>query len=105
VVALGMGMLISSVAPNQTVAVIGTVMATTLPSLLLSGFVFPVSSMPGVIQVISYIVPAKYFLTALRSLFLKPDVGFNVLYPEALLLLFFGLFFVVMSAKRFKKNL
>ncbi len=103
--AMGMGMLISSVAPNQTIAVIGTVMATMLPSILLSGFVFPVSSMPGVIQVISYIVPAKYFLTALRSLFLKPDVGFNVLYPEALLLLFFGLFFVVMSAKRFKKNL
>lgn len=101
--AMGMGMLISSVAPNQTVAVIGTVMATMLPSILLSGFVFPVASMPKVIQVISYVVPAKYFLTALRSLFLKPGVGFNVLYPEALLLFVFGLFFVAASAKRFRK--
>jgi len=101
--AMGMGMLISSVAPNQTVAVIGTVMATMLPSILLSGFVFPVASMPKIIQVISYVVPAKYFLTALRSLFLKPGVGFNVLYPEALLLLVFGLFFVAASAKRFRK--
>jgi len=103
--AMGMGMLISSVAPNQTVAVIGTIMATMLPSILLSGFVFPVNSMPKVIQAISYIVPARYYLKALRALFLKPGADFALLWQEGLFLMFFGMLFLILSAKRFKKTL
>jgi ABC-2 type transport system permease protein len=102
---MGMGLFISSVAPNQTMAVMSTAMLTMLGSILLSGFVFPVSSMPGFIQVISYLVPARYFLTALRSIFLKAGADMTVLYPEALFLLFFGVLFLVLSALRFRKTL
>ncbi len=103
--AMGLGMLISSVAPNQTVAVIGTIMATMLPSILLSGFVFPIESMPKIIQGITYAVPARYYLTALRTLFLKPGAGIAELWPEGLPLMFFGFFFLLLSAKRFKKTM
>jgi|DewCreStandDraft_4_1066084.scaffolds.fasta_scaffold01831_9 ABC-2 type transport system permease protein len=100
---MGLGLFMSSIAPNQTVAVIGTVFATVLPSILLSGFVFPLDSMPVFISVFSYLVPARYFLVALRSLFLKPDVYFLVLLPEAVFLCIFSFLFIFISIKKFKK--
>lgn len=100
---MGLGLFMSSIAPNQTVAVIGTVFATVLPSILLSGFVFPLDSMPAFISVFSYLVPARYFLVALRSLFLKPDVYFLVLLPEAIFLCIFSFLFIFISIKKFKK--
>jgi ABC-2 type transport system permease protein len=103
--AMGQGLFMSSIAKNQTVAVIATVFSTILPSMLLSGFVFPIDSMPWIIRILTYIVPAKYFLTALRSIFLKEDIGLSILYPEALFLFVFGMIFLILSAKRFKKNL
>jgi ABC-2 type transport system permease protein len=102
---LGLGLFISSVASTQTTAVMVTVFATMLPSVLLSGFVFPISSMPLLIRLVTYLVPAKYFLTALRSLFLKSGVGLSVLYPEALFLALFGSLFLFLSAKKFRKVL
>ena len=101
--AMGLGLFMSSIAKEQSTAVIGTLLITILPSILLSGFVFPIDSMPKIIQPLTYIVPARYFLTALRSLFLKADVGLFVLYKEALFLLGFGILFLVLSAKRFRK--
>ncbi len=103
--ALGLGLLISAVAPNQQVAVMGTALGTLLPSILLSGFVFPIASMPGIIQAISYVVPAKYFMVALRTIFLKADTGIMTLWREGLFLLFFGVLFLAISAKRFKKTI
>jgi len=100
---MGLGLFMSSIAPNQTVAVIGTVFATVLPSILLSGFVFPLDSMPVFISVFSYLVPARYFLVALRTLFLKPDVYFLVLLPEAVFLCIFSFLFIFISIKKFKK--
>lgn len=102
---MGLGLFMSSIAKTQTVAVIGTVFATMLPSILLSGFIFPIDSMPAAIRIFTYLVPARYFLTALRSLFLKADTGIAVFYPEALFLLFFGLLFLFLSAKNFKKRI
>ncbi|MHB9155730.1 MAG: ABC transporter permease [Endomicrobiales bacterium] len=103
--AQGLGLLVSSIASSQQAAVIGTLFVTALPSVLLSGFVFPIESMPAVIRVFTYVVPARYFLTALRSLFLKADVGIGTLYTELLYLFFFGMLFMAISARRFKKYL
>jgi ABC-2 type transport system permease protein len=103
--ALGLGLVISAAAPNQQVAVMGTALGTLLPSILLSGFVFPIASMPGIIQVLTYIVPAKYFMVALRTIFLKADTGIMVLWGEALYLFVFGAIFLTISARMFKKTI
>jgi len=103
--AMGQGLFMSSIAKNQTVAVIATVFSTILPSMLLSGFVFPIDSMPWIIRILTYIVPAKYFLTALRSIFLKEGAGLAILYREAIFLFVFGTIFLFLAAKKFKKKL
>lgn len=102
---MGLGLLISSTAKTQSAAVLGTVFATMLPSVLLSGFIFPVQSMPFLIQLITYLVPARYYLTALRSLFLKADVSIVSLAPEGVFLAVFGFIFLAIAAKRFKKKI
>jgi ABC-2 type transport system permease protein len=103
--ALGMGLLISAVAPTQQIAVMGTAFGTLLPSILLSGFVFPIASMPVIIQAISYVVPAKYFMVALRTIFLKADTGILALWGEAMFLFVFGTVFITVAAKMFKKDI
>jgi len=103
--ALGLGMFISSIAKDQQTAVIVTVFTTVLPSVLLSGFIFPIDSMPPAIRIFTYVVPARYFLTALRSIFLKAGVGIDVLWIEALYLFIFGMLFMVISTRKFKKHL
>jgi ABC-2 type transport system permease protein len=69
--ALGLGLLISSVAETQQVAFQLALLASFLPTLMLSGFIFPISSMPTVLRGITYVVPARYFLVALRGIVLK----------------------------------
>ena len=76
--------------------------ATLLPSVLLSGFIFPVESMPGIIQVISYFIPIRYYLIALRSVFLKQDITLLILYKEALFLIGVSFFFLIMAARIIK---
>jgi ABC-2 type transport system permease protein len=75
-----------------------------LPAFILSGFIFPISSMPRIIQFFSYLVPAKYFLIALRGIFLKGN-DLSVLWPEVLFLLVFGLLIILACTKRLKLNL
>lgn len=69
--ALGLGLLISSIAESQQVAFQLAVLASFLPTLMLSGFIFPIASMPAFLQGVTYIVPARYFLVALRGIMLK----------------------------------
>ncbi|MEO5741562.1 MAG: ABC transporter permease [Vicinamibacterales bacterium] len=69
--ALGLGLMISTIAESQQVAFQIAVLASFLPTMMLSGFVFPIASMPAAIQAITYIVPARYFVVALRSIVLK----------------------------------
>ena len=69
--ALGLGLMISTIAESQQVAFQIAVLASFLPTMMLSGFVFPIASMPPAIQAITYIVPARYFIVALRSIVLK----------------------------------
>jgi ABC-2 type transport system permease protein len=65
------GLLISSVAPTQQVAFQLALLSSFLPTFILSGFIFPISSMPAVIQAITHLIPARYFLVALRGIVLK----------------------------------
>ena len=65
------GLVISTVAPNQQVAFQLALLSSFLPTFILSGFIFPISSMPTAIQVISHVIPARYFIVALRAIVLK----------------------------------
>jgi ABC-2 type transport system permease protein len=74
--ALGTGVLISTVADSQQVAFQAAALVAMLPTLILSGFIFPIASMPAGLQYITTVIPAKYFLTALRGVVLKGlDLG------------------------------
>jgi ABC-2 type transport system permease protein len=104
VAALGIGLLISTVANTQQVAMTAALMTTMLPSFLLSGFFFPISNMPRIIQAITYLIPARYYLVIVRGIFLK-GVGADVLWRQAVPLAVFGAVAIVLSAARFKKRL
>ncbi len=79
-------------------------MTTQLPTVFLSGFVFPIFSMPVVIQWVTHIVPATYFITILRAIFLKGS-GLAYLWPDTLVLLLMGIGIISLSTARFKKKL
>lgn len=69
--ALGTGILISTIADTQQVALQAAILSSFLPTLMLSGFIFPISNMPAVLRAVTYLVPARYFLIALRGIVLK----------------------------------
>ena len=83
--ALGTGLLISTVAESQQVAFQMALLISLLPTIMLSGFIFPISSMPTALQVVTYIVPARYFLVALRGIVLKGSALTHLLWPLAAL--------------------
>jgi len=85
----GLGLMISSITTSQQVAFQVATFATMLPALLLSGFVFPIRSMPQAVQAFTWIIPARYFLVALRGIILK-GVGLEVLWPQGLGLVIFA---------------
>lgn len=101
---MGIGLLISVIARTQLVAFIAAMLGTMLPSVLLSGFMFPISAMPQVLQYLTYLIPARYFIVILRGIFLK-GVGPEVLWKPALALIVFGVVALVLSARRFQKRL
>ena len=84
-VALAIGLLISSLTKNQFVASMLTLVVTFLPALMLSGFLFDLRSMPAAIRVLSYALPARYYVTLLQTIFLAGDV-WAVILPNAAVL-------------------
>lgn len=102
--ALGLGLFISIISKSQQVATMLAFLTSVLPAFLLSGFIFPISSMPLLLRIISYVVPAKYFLTIIRSIFLK-GADFSVLWADFIALLIFAAIFLIISVNRFKKRL
>ncbi|MEI6521502.1 MAG: ABC transporter permease [bacterium] len=102
--ALGIGILISSISTSQQMAMTIAVIGTQLPTILLSGFIFPVSSMPAVIQPITYIIPAMHFIKVLRALFLK-GIGFSYIWPQLLFLLILSILLIVLSSKKVRLKL
>jgi ABC-2 type transport system permease protein len=102
--ALGYGLFASAVSNTVSSANFIAVFSSLLPSILLSGFIFPIESMPPAIQLFTYTVPARYFIVILRGIFLK-DVGMSALWPQYLFLLIFGSGLLILSASLFKKRI
>ncbi|OGF48014.1 MAG: hypothetical protein A2231_12990 [Candidatus Firestonebacteria bacterium RIFOXYA2_FULL_40_8] len=101
---LGIGLVVSALANTQQVANQVAMLISFLPVFILSGFMFPVKSMPLIIQVFTVVVPAKYFLLVLRGIFLKGS-GLLVLFGELAILTVFGFLFMFIASKNFKKKL
>jgi len=104
ITSLSLGILISTVAASQQTAMMISLMALMLPTILLSGFIFPITSMPMVLQVISNAIPAKWFIIILKGVMLK-GVGLEFIWKETLILLGMTLFFIVLSVKKYKIRL
>lgn len=101
---LSLGMLISTLAQSQAVAMLATVVITVLPSMLMSGFIFPISSMPRVFQGISRIIPATYFLEIIRGIVLKGNSLRDLLRPAGTLLLM-NLILMLASIRAFRNRM
>lgn len=102
--ALAMGLLISVATKNQLLANQLAFVTTFLPSFLLSGFLYAIRNMPAPVQVISHVVPARYFIALLKSIYLK-GVGLEVLAGEAALLAAFAVLMVFLANLKFRKKL
>jgi ABC-2 type transport system permease protein len=102
--ALGLGIFISAAIKSQLLATQAAMIATYLPSLLLSGLMFDIASMPKFLQLITVIVPARYFVTVLRGVFLK-GVGFPVLWMQALGMLLFAFVGLSLAVRAFRKEI
>jgi ABC-2 type transport system permease protein len=97
--ALGQGLLISTITKNQFVASQAALLSGFLPAFLLSGFLFEISSMPTWIQVITYVVPARYFVAGLQTVFLAGDVWAQLLRCIGAMLAIGAVLFAIMLAK------
>lgn len=101
---LTLGIYISAVTRAQLLSSQTSMLVTYLPSIQLSGFVFYIPGMPKIIQLISYLVPARHFVTSLKGIYLKA-VDLRVLWPELLFLLLFDLLILFAATRRFVKKL
>ncbi len=101
---LGVGLLISTISETQQVAFMTAAVISMLPSFVLSGFVFPISSMPIVVQAFTYVVSARYFLIALRAIILK-GAGLSAYWDQLLILALFGVIVMFIATMRLRKEL
>lgn len=101
IAALSIGILISTLVRTQQVAMMAAQLTTLLPSVMLSGFIFEIKNMPKVLQYISYMVPARYFLLIIRGIMLKGS-SINVFWTEAVFLILLTLILLSVAAKKFE---
>jgi ABC-2 type transport system permease protein len=104
VTALGMGLLISTVARSQFVAGQVALIATFLPAFLLSGFIFDIGSMPGVVQAITHLIAARYYVAILQTVFLAGNV-WSIILPNALALVILASVFLGLTWRKARKRL
>ena len=104
ITSLTLGILISTISASQQTAMMASLMGLMLPTILLSGFIFPISSMPVILQVISNIIPAKWFIIIIKGILLK-GVEITFIWKETLILIGMTLFFIVVSVKKYKIRL
>lgn len=102
--ALGLGIFISAAVKTQVLATQVAMIATFLPALLLSGFMFSIATMPPVLRLFTYIVPARYFITVTRGIFLK-GVGVQTLWVEGLAMIVFAIVGLTLATRVFKKEI
>lgn len=101
---LGMGLLISTVAKSQFVAAQIAIIVTYLPAFILSGFIFDIGSMPEALQLLTHVLPARYFVTILQTLFLAGDV-WSILVPNSLVLAAMAVLFLGLTRVNARKRL
>jgi len=101
--ALSQGILISVVARTQLMASQLASLTTLIPTVLLSGFIYPIFNMPKAIQLVTYLIPARYYMTVLRGLFLKGNSLYE-LWTQAVFLFLFGLLMFIIAVTKFKKK-
>ena len=99
-----LGLLISTISNSQQTAMLISLMGLMLPTILLSGFIFPVSSMPLILQYISDVIPAKWFIIIIKSIMLK-GVGLQAVLAETGILIIFSVILTLMTVKKFKIRL
>lgn len=103
-VSLNLGLLISTVSKNQFVAAQAALIAGFMPAMLLSGFLYQISSMPMWLQYITHTIPARYFIAILQTLFLAGDI-YEIIIPNLLIMLFMGFVLFVIMVKITRKRL
>lgn len=101
--ALSLGILISTVSPNQIVAMLISMFALMLPTILLSGFIFPLENMPKILQYLSYILPPRYFIVIVKNIMLK-GTGIEFIWKETLVILGMTMVYLVISIRQFTKS-
>ena len=97
------GLLISTIAQTQQVAFQVALLSSLLPTMILSGFIFPISSMPAVVQAVTHIVPARYFIVALRSIVLK-GTGITAFWQEMVALVIFATVALGLASVRLRRE-
>ena len=102
--ALSLGLLISNIAQTQFVALLVSAMVLLLPTVMLSGMLFPVESMPTILQWVSAVIPPRYYIQAMRKLMIM-GVGFTEVWREVAILCGMTLFLLAVSLKKFKTRL
>nr|WP_068468588.1 ABC transporter permease [Candidatus Protochlamydia phocaeensis] len=102
--ALGIGLLISTLAKNQFVAAQAAMVAAFLPGFILSGFIFEIASMPLIIQMVTYLIPARYFVSSLQTIFLVGNI-WELILPNILIMLFIGILIFLITARKTVKRL
>jgi ABC-2 type transport system permease protein len=104
ITALSLGILISTIAQSQQTAMMFSLAGLMLPVIILSGFIFPISSMPAPLQIISNIIPAKWFIIIIKAIMLK-GATFQTIWKETLILIGMTAFFIALSIKKYKIRL
>ena len=101
---LGLGLLVSTLVETQQQAMMGAAFGAMVPMIYLSGLIFPIENMPRAVQLITYVIPLRYYAEIIRGVFLRGS-GLSVLWPEALTLLLMGTAILTIAALRFSKRL
>ena len=104
IVSLALGLLISTLADTQQAAMLISGVVLMLPVILLSGMLFPIENMPDILQYLSHLVPAKWYILAVRDVMIK-GLPLTDILPEAGILLAMGIAFILLSVKRFHTRL
>jgi ABC-2 type transport system permease protein len=101
---LGLGIFISAALKSQLLATQLAMLATYLPSVLLSGLMFEIAAMPLPLRIISTVVPARYFVVVLRGVFLK-GIGLGILWPQGLAMVAYAVIGLSLAVRAFKKEI
>jgi ABC-2 type transport system permease protein len=104
ILALSLGILISTATESQQIAMLMSMIALMLPTILLSGFIFPIENMPKILQWLCVLMPPKYFIIILKNIMLK-GTGLAYVWKETLIMIGFSVFFIVVASKKFKVRL